>query len=147
VRSLGLALDAPSTGRLHAAAARACYLRWTATGRDLSAYNTTENAADFADLRTALGITDWNVFGTSYGTNLALTLIREHPEGIRSVILDSVQPPPVVNVGRHWGNAREGFDNFFRACAQKRGCWSRQPGLSETFARLVRELESEVLQL
>jgi pimeloyl-ACP methyl ester carboxylesterase len=37
---------------------------------------------------------------------------------------------------------REGFDNFFRACAQKRGCWSRQPGLSETFARLVRELES-----
>ena len=142
VRSLGLALDAPSTGRLHAAAARACYLRWAATGRNLSEYNTTENAADFADLRTVLGITEWNVFGASYGTNLALTLIREHPEGIRSAILDSVQPPSVVNVGRYWGNAREGFDNLFSACEQKRGCWSRPAGLSETFARLVRELES-----
>lgn len=142
VRSLGLALDSPSTGRLHAAAARACYLRWAASGRNLSAYNTTENAADFADLRTALGITDWNVFGVSYGTNLALTLMREHPQGIRSVILDSVQPPSVVNVGRYWGNAREGFDNFFRACAQRRGCWSGQAGLADTFTRLVRALES-----
>jgi pimeloyl-ACP methyl ester carboxylesterase len=142
VRSLGLALDDPSTGRLHAAAARACFLRWAATGRNLSAYNTTENAADFADLRMVLGISDWNVFGTSYGTNLALTLMREHPEGIRSVILDSVEPPSVVNVGRFWGNAREGFDNFFRACAQKPGCWSGQAGLGETFTRLVRELES-----
>ena len=34
VRSLGLALDDPSTGRLHAAAARACYLRWAATGTE-----------------------------------------------------------------------------------------------------------------
>src|SRR5271170_6183753 len=62
VRSLGLALDDASTQRLHAAAARACYLRWAATGRNLSAYNTTENATDFADLRSVLGISDWNVF-------------------------------------------------------------------------------------
>jgi pimeloyl-ACP methyl ester carboxylesterase len=142
VRSLGLPLDAPSTGRLHAESARACYLRWAATGRDLGAYNTTENAADFADLRTALGITEWNVFGASYGSNLGLTLMREHPEGIRSVILVSVQPPSVVNVGRNWGNAREGFDDFLRACAEERGCWTRQPGIAETFTRLVRELES-----
>lgn len=94
--SLGLTLDAPSTRRLHAESVRACYLRWAATGRDLTAYNTTENAADFADLRTALGITEWNVFGASYGSNLGLTLMREHPEGIRSVILVSVQPPSVV---------------------------------------------------
>ena len=109
VRGLGLALDDPSTGRLHAAAARACYRRWAATGRNLSAYNTTENAADFADLRVALGITEWNVFGTSYGTNLALTLMREHPEGIRAVILDSVEPPSVVNVGRYLGQRSRGI--------------------------------------
>ena len=102
VHILGLPLDAPSTRLLHAAAARTCYLRLAATGSDLSAYNTTENAADFADLRTALGITQWNVFGVSYGTNLALTLMREHPEGIRSMTLDSVEPPSVVNVGRFW---------------------------------------------
>src|SRR5258708_24907852 len=93
VRSIGLPLDAPSTGLLHAAAARACLLRSVATRSDISAYNTSESAADFAVLRTALGITQWNVFGVSYGTNLALTLMREHPEGIRSVVIDSVEPP------------------------------------------------------
>ena len=51
------------------AATRACHRRLVATGIDLGAYNTTENAADFADLRVALGIPEWNVFGVSYGTN------------------------------------------------------------------------------
>jgi len=82
------------------------------------------------------------VFGVSYGTNLALTLMREHPEGIRSVVIDSVEPPSVVNVGRFWGNASEGFDNLFRACAEQPNCWTRQPGLAETFTALVRKLES-----
>ena len=45
-------------------------------------------------------------------TNLAHTLMREHPEGIRSVVIDSVEPPSVVNVGGFWGNASEGFDKL-----------------------------------
>jgi hypothetical protein len=68
--------------------------------------------------------------------------MREHPEGIRSVIIDSVEPPSVVNVGRFWVNAREGFDNLFRACAEQPNCWTLQPGLAETFTALVRKLES-----
>jgi pimeloyl-ACP methyl ester carboxylesterase len=63
VRSLGLVYDAASTGRLHVAATRACYRRLTARGIDLGAYNTTESADDLADLRTALGIHEWNLFG------------------------------------------------------------------------------------
>ena len=51
VRNLGLVLDAPSTRRLNAEAAGACYRRLAAQDIDLGAYNTTENAADFADLR------------------------------------------------------------------------------------------------
>ena len=142
VLSLGLVLDAASTRSLHVAAARACYRRLAARGIDLGAYNTTENAADFADLRAALGIARWNVFGVSYGTNLALTLMRQHPEGIRSVTIDSVEPPEIVSVGAFWGNAREGFDNLFAACAAQPGCSTRHPELPQTFTRLVAELES-----
>ncbi|MFJ8630263.1 alpha/beta fold hydrolase [Streptomyces sp. NPDC093568] len=58
----------------------------------MSACNTTENAADFADLRRALRIHRWNVYGYSYGTDLALTYLRRHPQGIRSVAIDSVVP-------------------------------------------------------
>jgi pimeloyl-ACP methyl ester carboxylesterase len=142
VRNLGLVLDAPSTRRLHAEAARACYRRLVREGWDLSAYNTTENAADFADLRAALGIAQWNVFGVSYGTNLALTLMRQHPEGIRSVTIDSVEPPEIVGVGAFWGNAREGFENLFAACADQPDCSTRHPELAHTFTSLVGQLES-----
>jgi len=67
---------------------------------DLSAYNSTESAADFVDLRKALGIAAWNVYGTSYGSYLAQTLVRDHPEGIRSVVLDSVLPTTYTDSGR-----------------------------------------------
>jgi pimeloyl-ACP methyl ester carboxylesterase len=141
-RRVGLVYDAASTGRRQVAATRACHRRLAEAGIDLAAYNTTENAADFADLRTALEIPEWNVFGVSYGTDLALTVMREHPEGIRSVTLDSVVPPQTVSPGGFWDNAREGFDNVFAACAAQRRCHERHPQVRKTFTRLVGRLET-----
>jgi pimeloyl-ACP methyl ester carboxylesterase len=60
------------------AAARACAARLRADGNDLSAYTTAENAADLADIRTALGYEQWNLWGLSYSTRLALTVLRDH---------------------------------------------------------------------
>src|SRR5439155_5733048 len=122
---VGLVYDAASTGRAQAVATRGCHRRLLQRGIDLAAYNTTENAADFADLRVALGIAEWNVFGVSYGSDLALTLMREHPQGTRSVTLDSVVPPHSVTLGGFWDNARRGFNNFFAACAAQRRCHQR----------------------
>ncbi|GGS10388.1 hypothetical protein Snoj_15260 [Streptomyces nojiriensis] len=61
--SVALPSCAPRTQRLMLDAVKRCRDRLTADGTDLSAHNTTENAADFADLRTALGIGRWNVCG------------------------------------------------------------------------------------
>jgi pimeloyl-ACP methyl ester carboxylesterase len=141
-RRVGLVYDALSTGRQQAAATRACHRRFVEEGIDLPAYNTTENAADFADLRAALGIAEWNVYGVSYGTDLALSYMRDHPEGIRSVTLASVVPPHVVTLGWLWDNARRGFDNLFRTCAAQQRCHRRHPTLRRTFTRLVRKLEA-----
>ena len=85
---IGMGYDDPKTGEALAEAAGKCYRRLAGQGIDLGGFNTTENAADFADLRRALGIERWNVYGVSYGTDLALTYMRDHPEGIRSVTLD-----------------------------------------------------------
>ena len=115
-----------------------------ATGADLSAYNSTENAADFADLRKVLGITTWNVYGTSYGSYLAQTLMRGHPEGIRSVVLDSVLPTTYTIPG-NWWITRAGFDNLFQACAAETACNAAQPHLEKTFTGLVNKLEAEPL--
>jgi pimeloyl-ACP methyl ester carboxylesterase len=132
-RSVAAPLDTPSTGRAHVAATVKCRRRLLAKGVDIAAYNTTENAADFADLRKALGIAQWNVFSVSYGTDLALTYMRERPEGIRTVTLDSVVPPNVVTLSGFWPNARDGFDALF----------ADHPGLERTFTRLVRKLEAK----
>ena len=72
-----------------------CFARFDDEGVYLSGYTTVENAEDVADLRIALGVEEWNLFGGSYGTDLGLTIMRDRPEGVRSVVLDSVFPPEV----------------------------------------------------
>ncbi|MFD0275642.1 alpha/beta fold hydrolase [Kitasatospora sp. NPDC127111] len=140
--ALDLVFGAPSTGRLHVEATRECRERLVGLGADLSAYNGTESAADYADLRKALGIKKWNVFGISYGTDLALQYMRLHPEGIRSVGIDGVLPPSLAGGAVTWKAAREGFDGLFEACAEQPVCNTRYPNLKATFERLVVELEA-----
>jgi pimeloyl-ACP methyl ester carboxylesterase len=113
--------------RAHLAATEACHRELAATGADLSAYNSTESAPDFADLREVLGYAAWNVYwGTSHGAFLAQTLMREHPEAIRSVILDSVLPS-IATIPGFWLNTHAGFDNLFQACAAEPACSAAHP--------------------
>ncbi|MFG2715070.1 alpha/beta fold hydrolase [Streptomyces goshikiensis] len=142
-RAVGLVYDAPSTERLHVQATKACRDKLAASGADLSAYSDIESAADYADLRTALGIKEWNVFGISYGTHLALAYMRLHPQGLRSVGIDGILPPSRAGSAATWSSARQGFDGLFKACAQQPACNRRYPNLSATFDRLVRELEAK----
>ena len=141
---LGMRFYSEATERAHLAATEACHRELAATGADLSAYNSTENAADFVDLRKTLGIAMWNVYGASYGSYPAQTLMRDHPEGIRSVVLDSVLPPTYTIPG-NWWITRAGFDNLFGACAADMACNAAHPHLEATFTRLVNKLEAEPL--
>ncbi|WP_411103243.1 alpha/beta fold hydrolase [Streptomyces sp. cmx-4-9] len=141
-RAVGLAYDAPSTGRLHVDATRTCRAQLAGRGADLAAYDSTESAADYADLRVALGLAEWNVFGISYGTDLALVYLLEHPEGIRSVGIDGILPPSTAGPALTWRSARQGFDGLFRACAEQPACARRYPNLPAVFDGLVRRLEA-----
>ncbi|MCX5380349.1 alpha/beta fold hydrolase [Streptomyces sp. NBC_00091] len=142
-RATGLVYDAPSTEREHVEATKACREKLAASGADLSAYNDIESAADLADLRTALGLQEWNVFGISYGTQLALVYMRLHPDGIRSVGIDGILPPSTGGSAVTWSAAKQGFDGLFKACAEQPDCDRRYPNLAATFERLVRELEAK----
>jgi len=145
IQAVSLPYDSPDTGKRHVAATKKCHDRLAGQGIDLSAYNTSEDSADFADLRTALGIAQWNVYGLSYGTDVALSLMRDHPEGIRSVIIDSVTPPSVATAGWTWTNANEAINNIFRACAAQPACKSEYGDLATTFAVQVRLREANPL--
>ena len=78
--------------RLGAEAISACGARLQSDGINLAAYNSVESAADVNDLRQVLGYDQLDLLGISYGTRLALTIMRQQPEGLRAVILDSVWP-------------------------------------------------------
>ncbi len=141
---LGLRFYSQSTQRAHLAATEICHQRLTALGADLAAYSTTESAADFVDLRKALGYPKWNLVGVSYGAVLAQTLMRDHPEGVRSVVLDSTVPVNVT-LADYWRATREGFDSLVQACAAQARCNQANPNLMATLTGLVNRLEAKPL--
>ena len=143
----GMSILAASTAQRDLDAVRACRTRLASAGYDLSAYNTTENAADIADLRTALKIDNWHVYGVSYGSDLALQLLRDHPDGIRSVVLDSLFPPQTNAMTQWWPSAAEGYRALFDACAAQPGCAAAHPNLARDFTTTVQRLTKTPLSV
>jgi hypothetical protein len=83
VSTVSLSWLSPETIEQDAATTRACRDR-LAAGAELAAYNTTESAADVADLRIAMGIREWTITGVSYaarspGRNSHRRSRRRHP--------------------------------------------------------------------
>jgi pimeloyl-ACP methyl ester carboxylesterase len=114
-----------------------------AAAADLTAYNTASNAADVDDLRRALGYDQVNLWGTSYGTRLALEVMRDYPEGLRSVVLDSVYPPDVDLYMELPANAERAFDTLFTSCAADAACNAAFPDLETVFFDTVDRLNEE----
>jgi pimeloyl-ACP methyl ester carboxylesterase len=70
---------------------RGCVQHWQARGVDAAAFNTWESAEDLEDLRKALGAEKLTLWGTSYGTHLALAYIKRHPGRVHRAILHGVE--------------------------------------------------------
>jgi pimeloyl-ACP methyl ester carboxylesterase len=121
----------------------ACHDDLVERGIKLEMYSSTTNAADANDLRIALGYEIANYYGVSYGTNLGLALLRDHPEGVRSIILDSVQPPQVAFNSERAPNAYAAFNKLFALCAADEFCNQTYPDLEAAFYQVVEDLETE----
>lgn len=130
-----------SRDSLELLAVQQCRKRLSAQGIDLSAYTTIESAADINDLRNLLHIRSLNLLGASYSGGLMLTVARNHPQGIRSLILNCPLPG-FVNYEEHalfnmnealnqvfdnyeadsaniYGNLRERFHQYFTGITGK----------------------------
>jgi pimeloyl-ACP methyl ester carboxylesterase len=129
----------------YAQALQACHDRLVAEGINLSAYTSAANAADVEDLRKALGYSKWNLYGSSYGTRLALTVMRDYPDGIRSVILDSVYPPQVDLFASQAADFERSLNLVFERCAADTDCNKAYPDLTTNYYELVDQLDAEPL--
>ena len=113
----------------------------------LSAYNSVASAADVNDLRLALGYNQVNLWGISYGTRLALEVMRLYPEGVRSVVLDSVYPPDVNLYAESPANAMRAFNVLFNGCASDKACNAAYPNLRTVFFDTVALLDKEPIKV
>jgi len=114
-----------------------CYDRFVDEGINLNAYNSAQSATDISELMTLLqgemNYTNYNLLGISYGTRLALTIMRDYPENLRSVIIDSVYPPNVDAYEKQAANNYRGLRMLFDGCTADPDCDNAYPNLEAVF--------------
>ena len=64
---------------------------WTKAGVAMTGYNTEQNADDIDDLRRHLGAEKVDLWGISYGTHLALSVLKRHGDRVNRVALASLE--------------------------------------------------------
>ncbi len=138
----GTGLSLPSLDCLETEPMFVCRNRLLAAGIDFTGYTTREIAADINDLRLALGYEQVNLFGISFGTRLALFVLRDYPASVRSVILDSAYPPQINFLVEDPANLQRALDLLFATCAADETCNSRHPDLETRFYALVDRLNA-----
>ncbi|MDJ0923993.1 MAG: alpha/beta hydrolase [Acidimicrobiia bacterium] len=126
----------------HLAFLAGCRDTLIADGVDLAMYTSAVNAADADDLRRALGYDRANYYGTSYGTRLGLDLIRDYPDGVRSIILDSVYLPQAGFYTESGANLQQAFEYLFAACAAATDCAAEYPDLEAVFYDTIDNLDA-----
>jgi pimeloyl-ACP methyl ester carboxylesterase len=119
------------------AAVEACHDRLAKDGIDFTGYSTKENALDVKDLMHALGYAKYNVYGLSYGTRLALEVMRQDPQHVRSVILDSTLPAQVGADISQSSTFQRAVNTLVSGCAADAKCEAAYPGLESTYFALV----------
>lgn len=124
-----------------------CHARLSAQGIDLGAYTSAASAADVEDLRRALGYPQINLHSVSYGTRLALTVMRDDPQSVRSVVLDSTLPLQVNLYTAIAPNAARAFKVLFDRCAADPDCSQAYPNLETSFYNLVDQLNANPLMV
>ena len=138
-----LAEATPATLAADYAAHAACRDELAAKGVDPDSFGTAVTVEDFEWVRRALGVASWNVVGESYGTTVAMTLLARHPQSIRSVVLDSLNPPDAW-FDKPWSaRVAQARDAFFAACNHDMACAAAYPDLAGLYGAAVARLQQE----
>lgn len=133
---------------LYTAALLDCRKRLTESGTDPAAYTTIASAADVKDILTALKYQKpANLYGVSYGTRLAQVVMREHPEIVRSSVLDSVLPLEVKLYNQGSSTSDYALQTLFRGCAEDLACRTAFPQLETIYTDLIEQLDRKPITI
>ncbi len=103
-----------------------CLKKAKKKGFKSSDYSTSLSADDMNHIANALGYSEWNIIGGSYGTRLGLEWMRQNPTQIRSAILDSVYPVDKGALEQWPQTINNAFAYFWSQCASSTQCVNKK---------------------
>ena len=121
----------------------ACRDRLTRRGANLAAYTSAASAADVNDIVTVLGYEQVNLYGASYGTRLAQTVMRDFPGIVRSAVLDSAVPLEIHIYNEQAAKTDYVLNKLFEGCAAQPECNRAYPNLERMYYDLVARLDAD----
>ncbi len=116
-------------------------------GRDLSNYNSFQNARDVGALMNHLGYEKYNLVGGSYGTRLARIVQNMFPELVNGVILNSPNPLGGDLLISRLEAYSLSLSRIFDYCASTDGCNDAYPDLKKVYLESVAWLSENPLTI
>ncbi len=114
---------------------------------DPAAFTTITNAADIDAIRVAIGVDQVDLYGVSYGTELALAAMRHSPDAIDSVVLGSALPLEANFLLSQITAFDEALKAIFAACDADPECAAANPDPEGTLERVVADLTASPITL
>lgn len=106
-------------------------------------YTTTIATRDLEAVRQALGAPQFDLVGVSYGTRMAQQYLMRHPDGVRSMVLDSVAPNELVLGAEFAENLENALKAQFSLCINTPACAKAFPDPYASLIRLRNQLRAK----
>lgn len=116
-------------------------------GIDLSEYNSARISSDMEALRKALDMNQWNLWGISYGSRLAITMARYYPSSVRSIVHDAPGLPGGQELVDDARGTEVALNKLFSKCAADAACSSKFPQLRSRFSEALPRLRQQSLSV
>lgn len=124
-----------------------CRDRLLGEGWALGRFNSRKNADDVLDLVGALGLPTWRLYAVSYGTRVAMEVMRREPVGLEAAVLDSVYPPDVRGEASDTWLLNRSLALFMRSCELISDCQYNRERLRAALEDVRLRLREKPLRL
>ena len=112
--------------------------------RALGLFTTWIAVQDLDAVRRALGAERIDLVGGSYGTRVALEVLRQFPNTVRRTVIDGVAPPDMALPASFSTDNQAAFDALAAACSAEPACARLHPDLRGRLDVLLKSLPRQV---
>ncbi len=139
----------PDTSGLSAAEADARLSDWATTSlgaldADPRMYTSTVAADDLDAVRASLGYGQIDLYGTSYGGELAQYYLRQHPDRVRVAVLDGTTPLDMPVLELMAATSGHAMGMLLQRCAADAACHAAFPDLAQEWSTIVSAFDAGI---